>query len=129
MQSIAFYTGRLLLGGYFIMGGFNHFKMLDMMSGYAQSKGVPSPKAAVAFSGMLLWIGGLSILLGIFPTVGALALVLFLVPVTLMMHAFWKVQDAQMKMGETVNFMKNVALLGAALLLLSIPQPWSTSLF
>ncbi|HTY36079.1 MAG TPA: DoxX family protein [Bacteroidota bacterium] len=129
MQSIAFYIGRLLLGGYFIMGGFNHFKMLDMMSGYAQSKGVPSPKAAVAFSGMLLWIGGLSILLGIFPTVGALALVLFLVPVTLMMHAFWKVQDAQMKMGETVNFMKNVALLGAALLLLSIPQPWSTSLF
>jgi len=129
MQSIAFYTGRLLLGGYFIMGGFNHFKMLDMMSGYAQSKGVPSPKAAVAFSGMLLWIGGLSILLGIFPTVGALARVLFLVPVTLMMHAFWKVQDAQMKMGETVNFMKNVALLGAALLLLSIPQPWSTSLF
>jgi len=129
MQSIAFYTGRLLLGGYFIMGGFNHFKMLDMMSGYAQSKGVPSPKAAVAFSGVLLWIGGLSILLGIFPTVGALALVLFLVPVTLMMHAFWKVQDAQMKMGETVNFMKNVALLGAALLLLSIPQPWSTSLF
>jgi putative oxidoreductase len=129
MQITIFLIGRLLLGGYFVFGGFNHFKMLTMMSGYAQSKGVPSPKAAVAFSGLLLLVGGLSILLGIYPTVGAIALVLFLVPVTFIMHAFWKVQDAQMKMGEMVNFTKNLALLGAALLLLSIPQPWSTSLF
>ena len=129
MQSTVFFIGRLLLGGYFVFGGFNHFKMLTMMSGYAQSKGVPLPKAAVAFSGVLLWIGGLSILFGIYPTFGAVALVLFLVPVTFMMHAFWKIQDAHMKMGEMVNFTKNLALLGAALLLLSIPQPWSTSLF
>ena len=128
MQSIIFLIGRLVLGGYFILGGYNHFKMLNMMSGYAQSKGVPTPKAAVAFSGLLLFVGGLSILLGIYPTIGAVALVLFLVPVTFMMHAFWKVQDAQMKMGEQVNFMKNLALLGAVLMLLSIPQPWSTSL-
>ena len=129
MQPVIFLIGRLLLGGYFIFGGFNHFKMLNMMSGYAQMKGVPSPKAAVAFSGLLLFIGGLSILLGIYPTVGAVALVLFLVPVTFMMHAFWNVQDAQLKMGEMVNFTKNLALLGASLMLLSIPQPWSTSLF
>jgi uncharacterized membrane protein YphA (DoxX/SURF4 family) len=129
MQSTIFLIGRLLLGGFFLYNGFNHFKMITMMSGYAQSKGIPSPKAAVAFSGMLLVVGGLSILLGIYPTVGAIALVLFLVPVTFMMHAFWKVQDAQMKMGEMVNFTKNLALLGAALMLLSIPEPWSTSLF
>jgi len=129
MQSVTFFAGRLLLGGYFLMNGYNHFKMLDMMSGYAQSKGVPTPRIAVAFSGLLLWIGGLSILLGAYPTIGAVALVLFLLPVTFMMHAFWKVQDGQAKMGEMVNFMKNLALLGAALLLLSIPQPWSTALF
>ena len=128
MQSTIFLIGRLVLGGYFIFGGFNHFKMLTMMSGYAQSKGVPTPKAAVAFSGLLLLVGGLSILLGIYPTVGAIALVVFLAPVTFMMHAFWKVQDAQMKMGEQVNFMKNLALLGAVLMLLAIPQPWSSSL-
>jgi uncharacterized membrane protein YphA (DoxX/SURF4 family) len=129
MQSTIFLIGRLLLGGYFIFGAFNHFKMLGMMSSYAQSKGVPSPKAAVAFSGVLLLVGGLTILLGIYPTVGAVALVLFLVPVTFIMHAFWKVQDAQLKMGEMVNFTKNLALLGAVLMLLSIPEPWSTSLF
>ncbi len=129
MQSAIFFIGRLLLGGYFVFGGFNHFKMLTMMSGYAQSKGVPAPKAAVAFSGFLLLVGGLSIFLGIYPTIGAVALVLFLVPVTFMMHPFWKVQDAQMKMGEMVNFTKNLALLGATLMLLSIPEPWTTSLF
>ena len=42
-----FVLGRILLGGYFIMSGFNHFKNLGMLTGYAQSKGVPMPKAAV----------------------------------------------------------------------------------
>jgi len=47
------------------------------------------------------------------------ALVLFLLPVTYMMHAFRKIQDPMVKMGEMVNFMKNHALLGAVLILLS----------
>jgi len=128
MESTIFLIGRLLLGGYFIFGGYNHFANLGMMTGYAQSKGVPAAKAAVAFSGLLLLIGGLSILLGIYPTVGTVALVLFLLPVTVMMHAFWKVQDPMAKMGEMVNFMKNFALLGSALMLLAVPQPWVMSL-
>ncbi|HCA78843.1 MAG TPA: DoxX family protein [Bacteroidetes bacterium] len=121
--------GRLLLGGFFINSGFKHFSNLTMMAGYSQSKGIPSPKAAVVFSGLLLLIGGLSILLGVYPTVGTIALVLFLVPVTFMMHAFWKVKDPMARMGETVNFTKNLALLGAALMLLGVPQPWAVSLF
>jgi uncharacterized membrane protein YphA (DoxX/SURF4 family) len=129
MESTIFVLGRLILGGYFIYSGFNHFALINMMAGYAQSKGIPSPKAAVGFSGMLLLIGGLSILLGVYPTIGVVALALFLVPVTFTMHAFWKVQDPMAKMGESVNFMKNVALLGAALMLLAIPQPWSPGLF
>jgi putative oxidoreductase len=129
VESITFIIGRLLLGSYFIYSGYNHFANLAMMSGYVQSKGIPSPKAAVAFSGILLLIGGLSILLGVYPVVGVAALVAFLIPVTFMMHAFWKVQDPQAKMGEMVNFTKNLALLGAVLLLLAIPEPWATRLF
>jgi len=129
MQSAIFLIGRLLLGGFFINSGYNHFKSIDMMSAYAKSKGIPSAKAAVAFTGLLLAIGGLSILLGVYPRIGVIALVLFFVPVTFVMHAFWKVQDPQMKMGERVNFTKNVALLGAVLMLLSIAEPWPISLF
>lgn len=129
MESITFIIGRLLLGSFFIYSGYSHFANLAMMSGYAQSKGVPSPKAAVASSGILLWIGGLSILLGVYPVIGVAALAVFLIPVTFMMHAFWKVQDPQAKMGEMVNFTKNLALLGAVLLLLAIPEPWAARLF
>lgn len=129
MESTIFIIGRVLLGSYFIYSGYNHFALINMMSGYAQSKGVPSPKVAVGFSGLLLLIGGLSILLGVYPTIGVIALVLFLLPVSFMTHAFWKIQDPQMKMGERVNFLKNGALLGATLMLFALPQPWPVSLF
>lgn len=118
MESIVLYLGRILFGGYFLFNAFNHFSQLQVMAGYARSKGVPSPTLAVAGSGALLAIGGISILLNVFPVVGLFALVLFLVPVTFMMHAYWKVQEPMARMGEMVNFMKNVALLGALLILL-----------
>jgi putative oxidoreductase len=119
MDTTILYLGRVLFGGYFLFGGFNHFKGIEMMSGYAKSKGVPFSKLSVAFSGLLLIIGGLSTLLNVYPIFGLIALVFFLVPVTLIMHAFWKIQDAQGKMSEMINFMKNFALLGAVLILLA----------
>jgi putative oxidoreductase len=119
METALLYIGRILFGGYFIFGGISHFTKLEMMSGYAKSKGAPMPKPSVAFSGLLLLIGGASVLLNIFPSAGLISLILFLVPVTLIMHAPWKVQDPQAKMSETVNFMKNFALLGAVIILLS----------
>jgi putative oxidoreductase len=129
MESAIFVVGRILLGGFFINSGINHFRGIGMMSGYAQMKGVPMPKVSVGFTGLLLLAGGLSILLGVYPTIGVAALAAFLIPTTVMMHAFWKVEDPMAKMGEKVNFTKNTALLGAALTLLAIPQPWTVSLF
>ena len=119
METTILYLGRILFGGYFIFNGFNHFKMLEMMSGYAKSKGVPFPKLSVSFSGILLLVGGASVLFDVLPGVGLISLILFLVPVTFMMHAFWKVQDPMAKIGEMVNFMKNFALLGAVVILLA----------
>lgn len=43
------------------------------------------------------------------------------------MHDFWRVQDAQQRMGEQVNFFKNLALLGGAALAAAIPEPWPAS--
>jgi len=120
MQTALIYLGKILFGGYFLMSAFNHFSNLSMMSGYVQSKGVPAAKLAVLGSGLLLLAGGISVIFNLFPLIGLGALVLFLLPVTFMMHAFWKVQDPQVKMGEMVNFMKNIALLGALLMFLSM---------
>ena len=119
-----FLIGRILFGGYFIFNGINHFMRLKMMSEYTKMKGVPVPGASVALTGALLLIGGITIFLGAYIRLGVLALAIFLISVTFMMHNFWKIQDPQMKMGEMVNFMKNMALLGAVLMLLAIPRPW-----
>jgi uncharacterized membrane protein YphA (DoxX/SURF4 family) len=119
-----FLIGRIIFAGYFLMSSFNHFRRLKMMSDYAKMKGVPVPTVAVAFTGLMLLIGGLSILLGIYPLIGMALLVLFLIPVSFMMHNFWSIQDPNMKMVEMVNFMKNMALLGATIMFLGIPRPW-----
>jgi len=109
------------------MNAINHFSQADMLSGYAASQGVKSPKLAVFVSGLLLLAGGAGILLGVYVSWAVLALVLFLVPVSFKMHAFWKVSEPNMKMMEMVNFTKNMALLGAALMLLAISTPWPLS--
>lgn len=119
MNDVLLIVGRILFGGYFLFNAYNHFANLPMMAGYAQSKGVPAAKLAVAGSGLLLVIGGVSLLFNLFPIVGLVALVLFLLPVTVMVHAFWKIQDPMGRMGEMVNFTKNVALLGAVVILLA----------
>ena len=110
------------------MSASNHFMKLNYMSGYAQAKGVPSPKLAVAGSGVLLLLGGASVLLGLYPTIGIILLIVFMLGTTFQIHNFWAVTDPQMKQAEMVNFLKNMALTGALLMLLAIPQPWPFSL-
>src|SRR2546430_6719162 len=65
--------------------------------GYAAQAGVPAPGLLVPLSGVIAILGGLSVTLGYKAKVGAWLLVLFLVPVTLKMHAFWAVTDPMMR--------------------------------
>jgi uncharacterized membrane protein YphA (DoxX/SURF4 family) len=126
-MDIIFLLGRILLGGFFIMSGFNHFKDTEGLAGYAASKEVPQPKWAVLVSGVLLAIGGLGILTGIFPQLAILLLVLFLLPTTFIMHDFWHASD-EAKQSEQTDFMKNLALVGALLMLLALTTPWLLAL-
>ena len=121
-------AGRVLLGGFFIISGLRHFQHLSMMAGFTGSKGVPSPKLAVMASGLMIILGGISILLGVRPHWGIALVSAFLIPVTLLMHQYWKHTDPMMRINDQVNFMKNVAILGAAWTLLMLPQPWPASL-
>jgi len=128
IHNIAFLIGRVIVGGFFLMNGFNHFAQLNMMSGYAKSKGVPAPALAVGGSGVFLFLGGLSLLLGYHPTIGAALLVIFLLGVSFGIHDFWTLQDQQAKQGEMINFLKNMAILGLLLMTLATPRPWLMSL-
>lgn len=106
------------------MSGINHFKHLAMMTPYAAAKGVPMPKFAVLGTGVLLVLGGAGIFLGSWVSYAVAALVLFLAPVSFIMHNFWAIQDQNQKLMDMIHFMKNMALIGAALAYLFVPQPW-----
>jgi uncharacterized membrane protein YphA (DoxX/SURF4 family) len=65
---------------------------------------------------------------GFWPEIGLVLVVLFLLVVTPVMHDFWNVTDPGQRLGEQINFEKNAALMGAALMMLSLPRPWPYSL-
>jgi uncharacterized membrane protein YphA (DoxX/SURF4 family) len=122
-----FLIGRLLFGGYFLYAGINHLRNPDQMAPYAESKGVPAPKFAVAASGIPLVVGGASILLGIKPKYGAAAILGFLAGVSPIMHDFWRNEDPNERQSNMTNFMKNAALAGGAIALMGVEEPWEAS--
>jgi putative oxidoreductase len=117
---IAFYLGRLLLGGFFIYNAYGHFKNHQGLAGYAMSKGVPMAKQAVLLSGVMFLLGGLSIILGFKMVYGILILLVALIPITIMMHPFWKESDPQAKMMDRIQFTKNSAIIGALLIIVTM---------
>jgi putative oxidoreductase len=126
-ERTALITGRALLGGYVLYSGIHHFRSRSMMTGYSASKGVPYPEAVVTGTGTMLMLGGLSLLVGVKPKFGAALISAFLLGVTPKMHDFWRLSDPQQRIGEQVNFLKNIGLLGGALLAAAMPEPWPAS--
>jgi putative oxidoreductase len=108
-------AGRLFYSAIFVMTIVTHF--MPQTAAHAASQGVPMANVLVPLSGVIATLGGLSIALGYRAKLGAWLIVLFLVPVTLWMHAFWKISDPQMVQVQQAMFMKNLSLLGGALLI------------
>lgn len=106
------------------MMGLMHFMKMHDMTEYAKSKKVASPTAMIAISGLIILLGGLGVLLGIYIELSVILLIIFLVAVSFKMHNFWADKDPNMRMMNMSHFLKNMALIGASLLLLSIPSPW-----
>jgi putative oxidoreductase len=120
--------GRILFGGFFLMSGINHFTKLEAMTGYAKYKKLPAAKLGVLISGLMLVIGGISIILGYYADLGALLLAIFLVLAAVIFHNFWKETDATAKQNEMLGFMKDIALAGAALILFALVVKHGTDL-
>lgn len=108
-------TGRILFAFLFIVSAFGHFSAQSI--GFAASQGVPMANILVPFTGIMEFVGALSIILGYKARLGAWLLVLFLVPVTFAMHKFWTITDPMTKQMDMVMFMKNISMTGAALIL------------
>ncbi len=99
----------------FLMSAPHHF--LSGTIGYGAGQGVPLAGFLVPASGAIAILGAISVLLGYRARIGAWLLVFFLVPVTIMMHNFWAVSDPTMAQIQQIMFLKNLSMLGGALLI------------
>ena len=116
---IAFLLARVLFGGVLAFTGLNHFTGVEGMAEYAAFKGIPFPKLSVLGSGGLLVFGGVSLVVGVVPALGAGALALFLLVSAITMHDFWNAEGEE-KQEEMTSCLKNIYGVGAALAFLAV---------
>jgi putative oxidoreductase len=109
-------SGRFFFSLIFLMTIMSHFKQETINYIIASGK-VPAASFLVPLSGIIATVGALSIIVGYKAKMGAWLIILFLIPVTFCMHAFWEETDPMQTRMQMVNFMKNLSLLGAALVI------------
>ncbi len=112
--------GRILFGLIFVSSGINHFTQTEGMTGYAQFKKIPSPKLAVQGSGLVLLLGGLSVILGVWADLGAIVLAVLLLVMAVTMHNYWTVSEPQAKQADMIGFWKNVSMAGGAIFMFAV---------
>lgn len=109
-------AARLGVGAIFLVSGLGKLAAWGGTAAYAASQGVPPALLAAATA--LELAGALSLLLGLRARLGATALLAFLVPVTLVFHAFWAAPAAQAQL-QTIQFLKNVSIGGGLVAVLT----------
>jgi putative oxidoreductase len=108
-------AGRILFALIFVTAAPRHFSREGIE--HAAQLGAPLAELLVPISGVLALAGGLSIALGYKARWGAWSLVAFLLPVTFIMHGFWRLQDPVLAHTQQAMFAKNTSMLGAALMI------------
>jgi putative oxidoreductase len=116
-MGILIVIGRVLFAVLFLVSAYGHLTKRKMMAGYAASRGLPSAEFLVVATGVQIAVGSIMVALGLWPDLGALILFLFLVPTAFLMHPFWKESEPQGRAMEQVQFFKDLALAGAALVM------------
>jgi len=117
LQQFAPLLGRTLLALIFIFAGYHKIIGFEGTAGYMASQGLPIPQILLVAAIVIELIGGLMILLGWQARLAAAAIFLFLIPTTLVFHAFWTVSpsDAMALQNQMNHFMKNLAIMGGML--------------
>jgi putative oxidoreductase len=120
MRAILNVIGRLLLVGIFLMSAIgNKIPNYGTTVEYMASEGVPFPGLMLAGAILFLIAGSISILFGYKARIGALLLLIFLVLATYWFHDFWTFEEAQPRQQQMIQFMKNLSMMGAMLIILA----------
>lgn len=127
---VVFIVGRLIFGGYWVFNGLNHFVNMSMMAEFARQRGVPFPaELSVAVTGLMMLLGGLTIILGVYTYIGMALIIVFLLSAMIFIHKFWEMSDPMARMMEMILFMRNAAYIGALLMLYTLGDTWSFNIF
>lgn len=120
-------VSRILFGGQMIYSGIGHFTGLEGKVAYAEAKGLPAPKIGTLVGGLFLVLGGLGILIGVFPVVSAILVAVFLLVAAFQIHAYWTEPEEELA-NQRSHFRKNIGLAGGALAFAAIGmQEWAYS--
>ncbi len=120
MLDVVDLVGRLLFAAVFFINGWAQVARRDVLVGVGQAIGAPRPDLTVPISGVLMLVSATLIALGVWADLGALLLFLFLPYAAFLAHAYWKESAPGMRAAQSAQFWKNIALAGAALVLLAM---------
>jgi putative oxidoreductase len=110
---------RALLSAPFLYSGIDKLLRWNAAQAEVAKSGLPFPTFLHAVTVIIQLGAGLSVLIGIDARVGAVALCLFLVPVTVLYHPFWK-QTGEALVAEADHFLLNLALIGGLLIIAAV---------
>jgi putative oxidoreductase len=122
MRDELFLIGRIVFSLMFLLYGVRHLTQTEGSAGYAAYKKVPAARMMVLFTGVAMFLGGLAIIVGFWMDLAALGIAVFVMAAGLFMHRFWEETDDQTRQIEMAQFMKNVSIAGAALILVSVSE-------
>ena len=118
-MDIVVLIARVLFAAIFLASGLGHLTQTEAMAGYAKFKGVPAPKVSTIVSGLLMIVGAVSVVFGVWGDLGSLLLLVAVAPIAFLMHQYWK-EQGESRMNEQVQFNKTLSLSGGALALFAL---------
>jgi putative oxidoreductase len=117
--SYSILLARVLLSSPFLYSGVDKCWRWSAAQREVAASGLPWPTLLHLVTVLVQLGGGLSLSLGIEARLGALLLLLFLIPVTVMYHPFWKRSGAEL-VAEADHFLSNFAIVGGLLAIVAL---------
>ena len=119
-NAVLLFLARILLSSIFVFGAFGTIQNFSEGAEELRTKHFPKAPWALGVAVTLEVMGAFSLISGVRPRLGASALVVFLVPVTLTYHNFWAYGGAS-RGSQVIHFLKNIAILGGLLVIIACP--------
>jgi putative oxidoreductase len=111
-------AGRVLIAYIFLLSGIGKIGGFTATAAGMASKGIPLAEVVLVITIVIELAGATMLIVGWHTRLAATAILLWLIPVTFIYHAYWAVEAVQVRM-QTVQFNKNLAIMGGLLYIMA----------